>query len=337
MLLAPELIQLQALAEQAAHPLHHQVLTELTFNHHTFPLHHFWFGSSKPDAPVIFYIGGVHGVERIGAQVVIGFLETLKQRLRWDSSFIQLLKQIRIHCLPIINPVGLNLGLRSNGNGVDLMRNAPVNAKSKTLFLIGGQRISRRIPWYRGNALTMEAESLAVNQLVLQEAQTAPLTLILDVHSGYGFRDRLWFPLAASQEAIEHLPEYVAQKELLTHTYPHLDYIFEPQSRRYCTHGDLWDHVYLEALSRNQLVMPLTLEMGSWRWVKKNPFQAMNRSGFFNPVKPHRIRREMRRHLVLMDCLLRATQSYDQWLPLPSQREQMRQRGLQEWFSHERR
>lgn len=58
--------------------------------------------------------------------------------------------------------------------------------------------------------------------------------------------------------------------------------MFEPQSQQYLTHGDLWDHLYLRALTGHpgHLFLPLTLEMGSWLWVKKNPASCSTVTGF---------------------------------------------------------
>ena len=39
----------------------------------------------SPQAPVIGFFGGVHGVERIGTQVLISWLHSLVHRLDWDD------------------------------------------------------------------------------------------------------------------------------------------------------------------------------------------------------------------------------------------------------------
>ncbi|MBB3047697.1 hypothetical protein FHR99_001963 [Litorivivens lipolytica] len=43
----------------------------------------------------------------------------------------------------------------------------------------------------------------------------------------------------AADVPVPTLAEYYALYKLLHRTYPHMDYIFEPQSRHYITHGDL--------------------------------------------------------------------------------------------------
>lgn len=341
MRLAPELLQLQGFIAHTSEQLRSAVLVDVNGGSKTkrhaqeLPVYQLTLGSDSPDVPVLIVVGGVHGVERIGAQVVLAFLETLIARLDWDDSLSVGLKSLRIHFVPVLNPVGLLQGRRSNGNGVDLMRNAPVEAEGRVPFLVGGHRISSALPWYRGKRGSLEPEAKALCELVCSEFQRAPLTMVLDVHSGYGFRDRLWFPMAAHPSPIPHLPEMYALKSLIRGTYPHLDYVIEPQANHYCTHGDLWDYLYLQACEQQRLLLPLTLEMGSWQWVKKNPLQMRSFFGLFNPVKPHRIKRVLRRHIVLMECLIRATRSYNNWLPLGEQRALCRRQGLGEWFVDE--
>ncbi len=87
--------------------------------------------------------------------------------------------------------------------------------------------------------------------------------------------------------------------EIHDDTLPHHRFVLEPQSRQYLTHGDLWDHLYLRACDRPGMFLPLTLEMGSWLWIKKNPRQIFSRHGIFNPVIAHRQQRVLRRHVAL--------------------------------------
>ena len=63
------------------------------------------------------------------------------------------------------------------------------------------------------------------------------------------------------------------------------------------------------------MFLPLTLEMGSWLWVKKNPRQLFSRHGIFNPLIDHRQQRVLRRHLPLLDFTTRAAASAARWLP----------------------
>jgi hypothetical protein len=83
----------------------------------------------------------------------------------------------------------------------------------------------------------------------------------------------------------------------------------------------------------NTTFLPLTLEIGSWRWIRKNPLQLRQSLGLFHPIKPHRINRVLRSHLVLMDFLLHAAMSYEKWLN-QSHTLVMEQKALDLWYPH---
>ena len=168
-----------------------------------------------PDARAgVGYFGGVHGLERIGSQVVIAWLHSLVMRLRWDESLHALLQKVRLVFMPIVNPGGMLRGTRANPNGVDLMRNAPVDAHEPVPMLVGGQRISAGLPWYRGRrGEPMEPESAALCDSVRREMQGRAFSLALDCHSGFGMRDRIWFPFAHQRGAIAHLARQPAVQE----------------------------------------------------------------------------------------------------------------------------
>lgn len=310
-----------------------------------FPLLAFTMGSRDPSAPVLGITGGVHGLERIGSQVVLSFLLSTAERLRWDETLQRDLERVRLVFVPLVNPVGMFRETRSNGNGVDLMRNSPVDSPEKVSFLVGGHRISPRLPWYRGRAgAPMEPENQMLCSLVRRESFASPTSLWLDVHSGYGIKDRIWFPFARSSKPFPHLAETYVLRQLLDRTYPYHVYQMEPQALEYTTHGDIWDYLYderyrgIEATGGGSpLFIPLTLEMGSWIWVKKNPLQFFSFLGAFNPIKPHRKKRTLRRHLVLMDFLMRAVLSPSGWrVDGPEVREALEKKAHELWYSGSR-
>ncbi|BFM17659.1 M14 family metallopeptidase [Maricurvus nonylphenolicus] len=309
-------------------------LTDIQYQDQPYPIYAMALGSEAPDVPCLAFIGGVHGLERVGAEVVLAFMDTLVQRLSWDQSLTAGLEHLRVLFIPLVNPVGYERNTRSNGNNVDLMRNAPIDAESRAPFLLGGHRLHHRIPWYRGRKQEpMQEEARVLCDFIRQELFPAPFSLVLDCHSGFGFEDRLWFPYAYSKRPIKHLGETYALMQLLNQTYPHLNYIFEPQARHYTTHGDLWDYLYLESLDTESTFLPLTMEMGSWRWVKKNPLQLASIDGLFNPVKPHRLQRALRGHIVLMEFLIRAVRAYQNWMPDLEKSQQLRREAMELWYS----
>ena len=236
--------------------------------------------------------------------------------------------------MPLINPGGMWLSTRGNPNGVDLMRNAPIEAEGKVPFLLGGHRISPRLPWYRGaEGAEMEIETQALIGVVQQELLTHPFSIAVDCHSGFGLRDRVWFPHAHSMHPIEHMADIIALEELFHQTHPNTRYQFEPQSMHYQTHGDVWDYLYLQAMqNKNNIFLPLTLEMGSWLWVKKNPRQLFSLQGLFNPIVEHRLHRVLRRHTVWLDFLMRATAGHENWLVCGPKRCRMQEQGVRRWY-----
>lgn len=291
-------------------------------------------GPTDPALPAFGVFGGVHGLERIGVEVVLAFLRSLLARWDWDVSLHDLLARQRLVVMPLVNPGGLLRGTRANPAGVDLMRNAPVDCRHGAPWGVGGQRLSPRLPWYRGPAgAPMQPEARALCTVVEDELLGRPLAISIDCHSGFGLEDRLWFPHAHTPTPIEHLPELHALSQVLDGALPHHRYRVEPQSLQYLAHGDLWDHLYLGSLERpGSTLLPLTLEMGSWLWVKKNPRQAFSRHGIFNPLIAHRQQRVLRRHLALLDHLMRAAASQHRWRPAPLQREAAREAALRHWY-----
>lgn len=310
--------ELARLAEEGAPHLALRTLGEVQAGDQRFPLQVATLGNPDPALPAIGIFGGVHGLERIGAEVVLAFLRSLVSRLAWDGTLHHLLGSLRMVFMPAVNPVGLWAGTRSNANGVDLMRNSPVDASWRAAPLLGGQRWSAALPWYRGAAgAAMEAESRALCQVVEEELLPRRFSLAVDCHSGFGLSDRLWFPYAHTRQPIEHLPEMHALCEMTDRALLHHQYVFEPQSHQYLTHGDLWDHLYHQAAGQQggRVFLPLTLEMGSWLWVKKNPRQMFSRHGIFNPLIEHRHQRVLRRHVVWLDLVARLAAHHGQWLP----------------------
>ena len=240
---------------------------------------------------------------------------------------------MRLVFVPLVNPGGLMRGTRANLNGVDLMRNAPVEAVDGAPWLIGGQRISATLPWFRGAAgEPMQAEAAALCGIIREELLPRPFSIAIDCHSGFGLHDRVWFPCAHTVRPIEHLPEILALCRTMDDTLPHHRYIVEPQSCQYLTHGDLWDHLYLGA-PPGRVFIPLTLEMGSWLWVRKNPRQLLSRHGLFNPMIEHRQHRVVRRHVGWLDFITRAAFSHQRWLPAGEQRESLRADALARWYA----
>lgn len=332
----PELIELEEHVEKAAAYGKVRVLAEIPFDGYKFPIYSIEIGSEDPTSPCFAMIGGVHGLERIGTMVVNSTLRTTLELLSWDQTLKNRLKHSRLIFVPLLNPVGMYRRSRSNGNNVDLMRNAPVYSEEATRFLYGGHRLSPKIPFYRGAlADGMEKENRVLCDFLKERVFPAKVSICLDVHSGFGSKDRLWFPYARTRKPFPNFVEAYAFRELLNKTYPHHVYSVEPQSIQYTTHGDFWDYIYDHHYKSKteEFLFPLTLELGSWKWIRKNPKQIFDVIGVFNPILPHRRARVLRDQKTFMDFLHRAILS-SEWTNLkPEQRQIWKFEALNLWYA----
>ena len=181
----PELEQLERIIEQLGDRAQTEVIERIQYQDHEFPIHCITLGSTRPDVPVLAFFGGVHGLEKIGSEVILSYMQTISQLLDWDEEFLARLEKSRLVFVPIVNPVGVYLGTRCNGNGVDLMRNSPVEGVGATR-IYSGHRITPRLPWYRGDESKMEKEAQALCRVV----RSTPVQLAVVHCPGFALRIR---------------------------------------------------------------------------------------------------------------------------------------------------
>ncbi|MDO9175198.1 MAG: M14 family zinc carboxypeptidase, partial [Actinomycetota bacterium] len=108
----PELLELELILRRGDGWLRSEILHEVTWpglppEVPSLPVHGITLGSADDNAPAIGFFGGVHGVERVGAQIVLSFLRTTVERLRWDPLFREQLSRVRLVFLPMANPGGI--------------------------------------------------------------------------------------------------------------------------------------------------------------------------------------------------------------------------------------
>jgi len=331
-----EMVELERIVEKLGPQARVEINRHIHFKDRRYPLYTVSIGSQDKTAPAIAYFGGVHGLEKIGSEVILSYMQSIVELLRWDETFQERLKKTRIIFMPIVNPVGVQRMSRSNGNGVDLMRNSPVMADTEKGHIYRGHRISPRLPWYQGPiGAPMEEEAQALCEVVQKELFPSQLSIAVDVHSGFGVRDRFWFPFAHSKKPFPHIAEVYALKSMFDSTYAHHVYDIEPVSRQYTIHGDLWDYLFLKHMESNKApsFFPFTLEMGSWLWLRKNPMQIFTKYGVFHPIKPHRMQRIMRRHITLFDFLHRSLLCKSAWLNMTDEERKTRTaKAMELWY-----
>ncbi|MCE9598660.1 MAG: DUF2817 domain-containing protein [Spirochaetia bacterium] len=227
-------------------------------------------------------IAGVHGLETVGVRVLLDFLENIFAEP--GQVFRDLKKgKYAIICIPILNPGGVAMKRRSNPGGVDLMRNSGVESKSAMRFF-GGQKVSQLLPYYRGKNLQPESRTLFALVREYLFPVRKGLIPVLDIHSGFGMKDSLWWPYAGTTQPCPDQLLYERTARILCEN--ETDIVPESQSNAYTIHGDLWDYLYNEFQqeTRKSRFLPFTLEIGTWKEIKKEPMRLFSRRGMFNPL-----------------------------------------------------
>lgn len=281
------------------------------------PLYSISYGNQDPSAPCLIVTAGVHGLERVGSHVCIQHLIPFTKQLDWNLQLQELLKKVRLSVIPIVNPGGMFLGLRSNPSGVDIMRNADIESQEKGLPLISGHRLGPWLPWFRGiQGASIEIETKLLFETVQKNIELSEFAISLDIHSGFGLKDRIWYPWSNSKEKIPDQKTIDQFEILFKQAHPYHFYQVESQTESYVIQGDPWDWLYawhLKNRKPGQVYLPLTLELGSWTWIRKNLGQFFRRDGIYNPIIPHRYNRIMRRHRPLIDFLLHLVANHKEW------------------------
>jgi len=238
-------------------------------------------------------VSGVHGLETIGVRI---HLDTIAAMLNAKSRFYSkdIVKgRLGIYSIPILNPAGVALQTRANAKGVDLNRNSGVAAEHAIPFF-GGHTLSPSLPYYSGKTRQRETRALLD---FYKERVWPKLTSVhrsLDIHSGYGSENYLWWPYSFSDRKVFDEREFLKLAEALHAMHP--AYRIEPMSQSYQTNGDLWDAALIEFAAHEQRkrkrdrshFLPFTLEIGTWHELKKSPRRLFSREKIFNPPKADR-------------------------------------------------
>jgi hypothetical protein len=294
----------------------YEILAEVRVKDKVIPIYGLQIGPQSKHLPVLGLFGGVHGLEKIGTHVIVNYLNSLSNRISWNIALTKNLESLRVVSIPIVNPGGMYLNARSNPQGVDLMRNAPVDAEIGKSFWPSGQTVSPKIPWYRGNPQDMELENKVLFDFVSRHLFKAPFSMALDIHSGFGLQDRMWYPYGKTIKPFEDEPLARRLARYFKVSHPFHKYKFEKQSDSYMIHGDMWDHMYdsFRALNKDTKFLPWTLEIGSWSWLLSRPHQIFNISRMFHTDDSAKYARVMRKHWGLLDFFKDMTINHETWI-----------------------
>lgn len=303
---------------------HYEVLDEVRVKDRHIPIYGFQIGPQDKNLPVLGMYGGVHGLEKIGTHVIVNYLNSVSNKIAWNMALTKNLENLRIVSIPIVNPGGMFLNQRSNPNGVDLMRNGPVDADQK-LYFPSGQTFSSKLPWYRGNPQQMEQENRVLFDFVKTHMFGAPFSLALDIHSGFGWRDSLWYPYGKTMKpcADVALAQKLARYFKVSH--PFHKYKIEQQSQSYMIHGDMWDFMYdsFKESGVKGKFLPWTLEIGTWSWLLSRPHRIFDVSGLFHTDDTAKYRRLMRKHWALLDFFKDMAIHHEAWVKKQTSKENL--------------
>ena len=158
-----------------------------------------WRWDPDPTAPVLGLFGGVHGLERIGSQVVLSLMNTFFANDFMGQSYSRDFRKMRLFYAFDQSPGEFFIKREAILRGVDLMRNAPVDAEGKSTWLVG------RSPPVHQTSMVQRSTGRRIASRIQSPAWSLPpkffqssRVLTVDFHSGFGNIDRLWLPYAKS-------------------------------------------------------------------------------------------------------------------------------------------
>ena len=305
-----ELVQLKRMEKNFGDVVITEELGEVDYKGYRTPVNAFFISHKpRPELPTIAFFSSFHGVEWIGSRVLVNFIEHLVREIKWDEDIKSLTEKVNICGILIVNPVGRIEGYRSNGNGIDLMRNAPVKAEH-AIPLLGGQKLSKHLPWYMGEGLEKENEIVVkfLNDYVFPSS----FKMTIDIHSAFLRRSRIWIPYASGKKLPAKEAALFRQlRKTLNGIYKYNPYKYEKQEDLYRTHGDFWDYNFdrhNEVYSGTYL--PLTLEISSWNWTIKNFLKHWSLESLFSPDTRKESNAEYIKHIMVFDFLIRFMKNY---------------------------
>ncbi|MCX7632504.1 MAG: M14 family zinc carboxypeptidase [Turneriella sp.] len=258
-----------------------------------FPIYLLEIGKKKAfGRDTVTLVSGVHGLETIAIRIHLDILRSMLDPHNPLFSPALFSGKLAIYSIPILNPAGVALQTRANARGVDLNRNSGIEAEKAVPFF-GGQSLSPKLPYFRGK--TLQRETRALYRFLREQLwPISGIHTVLDLHSGYGRQSYLWWPYSFSNRRVPNAAVFGQIGADLAEKYP--SYRIGPMASSYQTHGDLWDRALLDfekakaesRVAKENLFLPLTLEIGTWEEIRKNPLRLVKKQKIFNPPQQNR-------------------------------------------------
>lgn len=102
----PEYAEIAQLLDRAGDLIKVHTIATVDVKGQSLPIQIYSMGSDDPDVPAFGLFGGVHGVERIGTEVVLAYMRSLVEGLLWSPALQEQLKKLHIIFMPMVNPGG---------------------------------------------------------------------------------------------------------------------------------------------------------------------------------------------------------------------------------------
>jgi carboxypeptidase T len=222
--------------------------------------------SSDKDVPRVLFVGGIHGLEKVGVEMVIRLMDRLLEGHGTDQRITTMLEQRQVWLVPVLNPDGYATSRRKNARGVDLNRNFAVGFSSP-----GSASRWRLWPFYAGPSPYSEPETRAIKDLTAR----VPFSIALSFHS---FGGLINFPYGHTRTPAKDNKLFRAISQEMRKRQPHEKYAARQLSWLYKPKGSLEDDLY-----EHGGTLAFLIEMMRWFPRLMRPTVFWRRFSWFNP------------------------------------------------------
>ncbi|KAJ3643620.1 hypothetical protein Zmor_026321 [Zophobas morio] len=157
----------------------------------------------KTGIPNIKLIGTIHGNEPVGREIILHFMEFLRDGYGSDPVVTWLLDNTRIHFLPNMNPDGFALSHENMCDGEHVRNNG-----------LGGKDLNRNFPdFYHKNRIPEEPETKAVKKWL----EDVPFILSAALHGGAMVVNYPFDTVKESTSDMENPPSLTPDHDVFVH------------------------------------------------------------------------------------------------------------------------
>ena len=221
------------------------------------------------------FVGGIHGLEHIGVEMILWLIDTLTKQYEEDTRITELLSEIEVCLVPVVNPDGYEKHQRKNARGVDINRNFGVGFSNH-----GFWNRNKWFPFYPGPYAYSEPETRAIKDLI----ERNHFTVAVSFHS---FGGRINFPYGHTKKRAKDYELFRAIATGMQKRQRFTKYRIQQLSWLYKPAGCLEDELY-----ETKGTLAFLIEIAATRAQILNPRIFLGPFAWFNPSNNH-----IQRHL----------------------------------------